>query len=444
MYLVNGTTALEISSEPIRLAYYSAARDGIYASTYDDELVVLKLVDGNWEKQPVFAGFSEYISAFLEDDDGSLWVCGNSAVYKMNLDENGSFHGMKEFEIPNPYHDEVRAVKWKKRFYFLMTSAAYYFDGSDKLKQDTTLLNDDGASRILYNSHDVSWLHDGTDWLMLSDKTQTHISTNLKLNYLKWLGDLSGIFIGQDRTLWAVTKHNELFRIDLKDDRSIKKGYQVYLKDVKNQLGHYLEIRGFDIDRKDNQSLHFSFYIPSYFANDNARFQYMLKGEDKTWSDWERSNSVSYVGLASGKYELLVRAKDAFGNISEMKPISFRVIPPYWEQPWFYGSEILFFSMLLVLSYRLNRRKLRYKVLSQVLTIFTLILIVEFVQVSLESLVNIEKTPVTNFCHSSRYSLMCFSHLSEYYLISLDKSMLEKRKMLRQILLLKLIQKLIK
>lgn len=211
--------------------------------------------------------------------------------------------------------------------------------------------------------------------------------------------------------MWAVTKSNELFRIDLNDNRSVTKGYNVYLKSVQNHQNQFLELNNFKVNRKDNHVLHFTFSVPSYFDNGHTRYQYRLIGEDDTWTDWAPQSIVSYVGLPSGEYKLVARGKDAFGNVTELDPVEFEVIPPYWERPLFYVSEILFFSILLIGSYRLNRKneeKYQYKIISQVLTIFTLILIVEFVQVTLEAMVNIEKTPVTNFAIQAGIALLVF------------------------------------
>ncbi|MGB0524838.1 MAG: triple tyrosine motif-containing protein [Flammeovirgaceae bacterium] len=409
MFAVKGKKVEIITRSPIRLAHYSEKFDRIYASTYNDELLVFKYEDRKWQKVPVFTGFDDYVSAFLEDDAGNLWVSGNSYIFKLILDENGQFASMQEHEIKNPYNDDIRAVKWQGKIYFLLSSGAYYYDG-DKLQLDRELIKEGEASKILSNTHEISWLHNGTEWLMLSGKNTAHISTSMKLNYLKWLGELSGIFLGAKHALWAVTKENNLFRIDLKEGQNDDKGYGVYLKHVRNHQNQYLSLQDFKVDRKDNHVLYFSFSIPSYFEEGHAKYQYRLIGKDDNWTDWTPQNIVSYVGLPSGKYQLVVRGKDAFGNITELEPVTFQVVPPYWEQPWFYGAEILLFSTLLVLSYRLNRRsrKVQYKVLSQVLTIFTLILIVEFVQVTLEAQVNIEKTPVSNFAIQAGIALLVF------------------------------------
>lgn len=409
MYTVSKKKVKAITTEPIRIALLSEKYDRVYASTYNDELLVFKKDGKSWEDQPVFTGFDEYISAFLEDEKGNLWVCGTDAISRMELDENGDFVKIASFEISNPYNDAIRAVNWNNHIYFLLSSGAYYYDGSTKLKLDAKLIDQSGEFHVLSNSHEVSWLHNGNDWVMLSGKNVANISTDTKLNYLKWLGELSGIFIDQDHhKLWAVTKDNRLFQLKLDDPRKIQEGYGVYLQHIRNHQNNFLSLGDFEIGRTDNEVLYFSFAMPSYLEEGNVHFQYRLNGKDKEWTAWSKNNMVSYVGLPSGKYQLSVRGKDSFGNVSEIQPINFKVVPPYWEQPWFYVAEILFFSTLLVLSYRLNRRHKKYKILRQVLTIFTLILIVEFVQVTLESMVNIKKTPVSNFAIQAGIALLVF------------------------------------
>ncbi len=77
----------------------------------------------------------------------------------------------------------------------------------------------------------------------------------------------------------------------------------------------------------------------------------------------------------------------------------------------FMAAEVLFFATLLFLSYRLNSSNKASKttqIISQILTVFTLILIVEFIQVTIESKVIMKSTPVTNFLVQAGIALCVF------------------------------------
>src|SRR4029077_3431376 len=73
------------------------------------------------------------------------------------------------------------------------------------------------------------------------------------------------------------------------------------------------------------------------------------------------------------------------------------VLPPYWRRWWFYGLEVVFFSGLVLLSVRLSVSNPRYKPLSRVLSLLTVIMFIQLVQTAVYSLINVQSSPVIEF-----------------------------------------------
>jgi hypothetical protein len=265
--------------------------------------------------------------------------------------------------------------------------------------------------RVLHSQPSKVWIMKGRDWMMFSENETMKTDSHKSLNYLRLAGDLSSIFVDESNNkVWAINKNNELFRIGLGSYSKSNKGYNVFLKHIKSANEKYFKLGNFELE-KGSDELHFYFTTPAYFESDGVTYQYKLEGHDKGWSNWTSKSDVSYLSLPTGTYRLQVRGKSASGKLSEITPISFEVVPPYWEQPWFYGAEVLFFATLLFLSYRLNSSKQAdktTKIISQILTVFTLILIVEFIQVTIESKVVMKSTPVTNFLVQAGIALCVF------------------------------------
>ncbi|HLK68639.1 MAG TPA: two-component regulator propeller domain-containing protein [Bryobacteraceae bacterium] len=66
------------------------------------------------------------------------------------------------------------------------------------------------------------------------------------------------------------------------------------------------------------------------------RYQYMLEGADKAWSQAGPQQTVLYPGLPAGTYRFLVRALDATDTASEEPAqLSLVVLPPIWQRWWF-------------------------------------------------------------------------------------------------------------
>jgi hypothetical protein len=77
-----------------------------------------------------------------------------------------------------------------------------------------------------------------------------------------------------------------------------------------------------------------------------------------------------------------------------MDAVSFEVLPPYWKRTWFYALEFLLFASLVVLSFRLSTR---YHVISRLLSLLTIILLIQFIQTVIGETFETRASPVMDF-----------------------------------------------
>lgn len=111
-------------------------------------------------------------------------------------------------------------------------------------------------------------------------------------------------------------------------------------------------------------------YAAPYFSSDApVQYAYQLEGFDKDWVVAGGRNFVSYSNLDGGNYVFKVKASVSPGVWSkEISTLSITVIPPYWEQPWFYAACMLVVSGIIygVYRYRINeilkRQTIRNKI----------------------------------------------------------------------------------
>ncbi len=124
----------------------------------------------------------------------------------------------------------------------------------------------------------------------------------------------------------------------------------------------------------------------------------MIEGISQSWSEWSASNNVvNFPFLTPGKYTLRIKSRDLFGQTSELESVEFRVIPPYWKRTWFYALEFVFFASLVYISLRLSAANNKYRHISQLLSILTVIMLIQLMQNAAESLVTVQTTPVMDF-----------------------------------------------
>jgi hypothetical protein len=180
-------------------------------------------------------------------------------------------------------------------------------------------------------------------------------------------------------------------------DTIVSNHLPLLLREIKNGQ-RLLPIEGnFEIQQNQN-SLGFNFLKADFDNLFKIEYRYKLDGLNASWSEWSGDfNNVSFPFLPEGNYVLNFESRDVFGQINSLEPFTFKIVPPYWKRPWFYGVEIIAFGGLFLLSFRLNRIDHKYKFLSKLLAFLTLILAVEFIQIVAELKFPSGNSPVTGF-----------------------------------------------
>lgn len=142
-------------------------------------------------------------------------------------------------------------------------------------------------------------------------------------------------------------------------------------------------------------SLTFMVVQPDYVAADAIEYRYLLDGLEKDWTNWSNDyNHIDFPYLPPGDYTLKVQTRDIFGRIKDMTPVAFEVLPPYWKTPWFYAFEVSVFAILVLLSFRLSTR---FRIVSRVLSLLTIIMLIQLIQTVIGEAFETRTSPVMDF-----------------------------------------------
>ena len=104
-------------------------------------------------------------------------------------------------------------------------------------------------------------------------------------------------------------------------------------------------------------------HVLFYYALDNVSllgktyYRYSLDGQK--WSAWDEDNVTEFVNLIYGNHQLEIQAMDAYGRLSKVESVKFRIAPPFYLHPMmllFYLAVIILLVYLLV-QFRLKRLK---------------------------------------------------------------------------------------
>lgn len=255
-------------------------------------------------------------ACFLHDDDGTLWVgMEGQGIY---LFENAK----------DPVH--------LTRSEGLLSNAISTIDQD---KQGNFWIGSNlGLTRLdKANQHFVHYTQ-SAGFMGLEVRKRASFSSGNKL----WYGTANGLFLNNP-ALEKPAQEVGLLRItkSLVNGNPTKKKEQLDLKFDQNELS-------------------FQFITVSLSDPQSVRYQTYLEGRDQRWSDWTPNRSVEYLGLPEGTYRFHVRARNRWGEESELSSVSTYVIhPPWYRSTTFYGASGAGLILAFILFVKIRERNLK-------------------------------------------------------------------------------------
>lgn len=108
----------------------------------------------------------------------------------------------------------------------------------------------------------------------------------------------------------------------------------------------------------DVSTFSISFVATDYIHGDNYEYSYLLENYNNNWTELQKSNEISFTKLPYGNYTLKVRYKnDVYDSNAGEYFLPLHILPPWYRStPAVIAYILLFFLLLGLLIYRINRR----------------------------------------------------------------------------------------
>lgn len=390
VFEVEGIKSTQILGMAVRTVFYSPSLDQLVVSTYNDRVKTLKSNSKGWDETFLLDTLRAYVGNIFEDHVQNIWLCGRADVVKVEL-LNGKVSTISSVPFASPVLDETMGFALGTDVFVAATGAFHRYD---VIKHEFIKYDSLPGPRKYFTSIGTFWFNDGHRWRTVDRKLQN----SLKLEWLGLFPNIRTLTTADNGTgLWLITSDNELYKFTKSDLQEMSRKYPLFLREVREQGSKLSPGKLYTIDQRES-ALSFEFIQPEYTNALAIEYQYMIVGISNGWSEWSSSNNiVNFPLLNPGKYELRIKSRDLFGQISELNSIDFRVVPPYWRQTWFYGLEFVFFAMLVFVSLKLSAGNRRYRNISRLLSILTVIMFIQLVQNTVESFISVQTTPVMDF-----------------------------------------------
>ncbi|HTF81333.1 MAG TPA: triple tyrosine motif-containing protein, partial [Cytophagales bacterium] len=395
VYEIENGVITKICDNNIRHLFASKSQTQMYASTTDGEIITFSYNGIKWELYKLFDFVTQPITCISEDIHNNLWLAGISKVYRVRMGRYNEIVNKSEIEIYNPYSDDIHLFNYNKKFYFFISSHFYYYNpNTDKLTRDSVLYEKyKYPENVIYSQNNALWILKNKFWELLADaypRNENFIYLSLFKNVDQYVIDT------EHHSVWVLTDKNQLYRLNLHGTINALSKPDILVYNVQNAKGQYLSINNFSV-QQDESNLLLNVVSPDYYNQNALDYQYKIQGHSQEWSHWSNSNTIILNYLPSGSYAINVRSRNAFGQMTEKEAVRFTIEPPFWQKWWFYLAEVFFFGTLWLLSFKLNRTNSGNQFIRKSLTFLTLVITIEFLSTAVESIVNLNISPVLDF-----------------------------------------------
>lgn len=109
----------------------------------------------------------------------------------------------------------------------------------------------------------------------------------------------------------------------------------------------------------DRNKISFEYASITMHNDKPANYSWRLLGDDENWSDWTSRVKIDFKNLHEGEYTFEVKARDIFGNESEVKEFSFKILEPWYRTVIAYIVYVILFIFVVYLAIVLSIRRLK-------------------------------------------------------------------------------------
>lgn len=386
VFEINQLTSKPVHEEPVRFLLASDKRKTLFISTYDDKLLQLTLSKTDWNREYLIQNIDDPINHIFEEGNEAIWFCSYDKVYRLEH-ADGANVAATRMDVVNPSMEKTVGVTLNGQVIVATSGGFYFFDQTNKqlVKSDTL-----AEPQTYFANSSNLWFRDEHQWYISGNSGD---KTNLQ--YLNLFSDIRYISTEANTgNAWIITGSNELLKFSRNKVMPLENAYPLFLKYISQNDELSQRMSTISVEQ-DNSSLKVSVVKPDYIGADAVEYRYFLEGLHKEWTAWSNKDyEFVFPYLPPGEYVLKVQSKDIFGKISEMDPVNVEVLPPYWKRWWFYALEFAVFALLVTLSFRLSHR---YNLVSRLLSLLSIIILIEFIQTLAGSTISLNSGPVVDF-----------------------------------------------
>ena len=338
--------------------------------------------NGKWKDQDKYVPEIEQgrVERIVQDKQGVIWIGGSLD----NIISYSHDDGMKFYDTTSglPALTKKGAISYIDNQIYVSTSEGPYFFDREKNKFvysdrfENFIPENASLSKIYKTDENNIWIscdrEDFTEVLF-----NIHMSDSGLVNNSKPLRRLKDITLQDiyktDEGYWIATSDALYYYRKAEDFKFNQKFYALNRRIIAGEEllfngNFYEDTTTFRLSLKQspnlkktldykNNTVTFHFASP-YFPKDGLVYSFKLDGYDVHWSDWIERDYKDYTNLSEGKYVFNVKAKNIYGQESEISNFEFYINPPWYRTLLAYTLYFILGILLIIVIVKLYTRRL--------------------------------------------------------------------------------------
>jgi serine phosphatase RsbU (regulator of sigma subunit) len=307
-----------------------------------------------WRISTILEGSNHLINSIVQVDFDKYLVANEfDLLLATKRDSEG--YDIKKIPIKGTEFSSPVVRKIYGKIMAFSSSGAFEFDPeSNELKADHSFPLQNSFS-ILHNQPEYTWFKYQRQWFNFSDEFE---SGSIFTGYINLFDNPNYIYSPNYSTLYIVNEYAQVYKIQFDDNETELKPISIFINRILSKNGDLLKPDGIELDYNNN-SLRIRISAPSYIKQGSVLFQYRIIGLMDDWSEWTSDYNLELPYFPTGSYMLAIKARDVLGNESKNLYLPFKINPPFWKTPLFYGIVALFIVIFLIFVIKYRERSLR-------------------------------------------------------------------------------------
>jgi serine phosphatase RsbU (regulator of sigma subunit) len=329
-----------------------------------DSLAILSYHQKKWIPNLPAWSFGAEARSGVIDSEQNIWISTSfQGTYKLSLQPQkvtitryDTLKGLPSNNFISPYFEA-------DTLYFL-TEAGFYryqkdsliatpFRGIDLSQEKVAIENllSDSDKNYYLILKDLSGKKRRRRWVEKWERQKTG-EYQRKTSPFAVLPDMAfTAFFLDSLALW-IGGQEGLYRFDLPIQDPKEIDFEVFLRNVYLQEDSLLAGAFYDFDRPleidfAKQRIRFEFATNDYFYEKETQYAYFLEGLDENWSEWSYEKKQVFHNLSQGDYTLHLKAKNIWGQQTQVKSFKFRILAPWYARWW---AQALWVALLIAMG----------------------------------------------------------------------------------------------